>query len=205
MLKIYLARHGQNVDNVNGVLNGHRDKPLTKKGIEQAHEVANKIKGNNLHFDFIYTSPLKRASKTAEIISDTINGSKPVEMIELIERDFGVMTGEKQSRIEELCAPDIIKAELITYFLNPKGAETFPDLVKRADELLLKVKNKHKDGNILLVTHGDFGKMIYAAYYNLHWKEVLELFHFGNSELLLLSPNSQAGEAHVFKILQHNH
>lgn len=205
MLKIYLARHGQNVDNANGILNGRRDKPLTEKGIEQAHEVANKIKDNKLHFDFIYTSPLKRASKTAEVISKTINGPNPVKMTELIERDFGVMTGEEQSRVEELCAPDIVKAEVITYFLNPKGAETFPDLVKRAKKLLSKVQNKHKDENILLVTHGDFGKMLYAAYYNLHWKEVLEMFHFGNSEILLLSPDSQAGEAHVFKILQHNH
>ncbi len=32
MLKIYLMRHGQNLDNLNGILNGHRDEPLTEKG-----------------------------------------------------------------------------------------------------------------------------------------------------------------------------
>jgi broad specificity phosphatase PhoE len=36
MLKLYLARHGQNLDNANGILNGHRDEPLTKKGMEKA-------------------------------------------------------------------------------------------------------------------------------------------------------------------------
>ncbi len=205
MLKIYLARHGQNVDNANGILNGHRDKPLTSMGIEQAHEVANKIKSHNLSFDYIYTSPLKRASKTATIIANIIKGPKPIQLPELIERDFGVMTGVEHSRIEELCTPGIIKAEIITYFLNPEGAETFPDLIKRASKLLKKIKAQHKNGNILLVSHGDFGKMIYAAYYQLHWKEVLELFHFGNSELLLLSPDSQAGETHIFTILQYNH
>lgn len=204
MLQIYLARHGQDQDNANGILNGHRDEPLTEKGIAQAHEVADKIKDTKLSFDFIYSSPLQRASKTAKVISETIAGPKPIITPELIERDFGVMTGEKQSRIEELCAPDIIKAEIITYFLDPENAETFPDLITRAKKLLAKIKAKHKDGKVLLVTHGDFGKMIYAAYYNLHWKEVLELFHFGNSELLLLSPDSQPGEAHVFTILQHN-
>ena len=71
MLKLYLARHGQNEDNANGVLNGHRDLPLTEKGLEQAAEVAQKIKAAGLVFDHIFTSPLVRASRTAEVISKT--------------------------------------------------------------------------------------------------------------------------------------
>lgn len=204
MLKIYLARHGQNEDNANGVLNGRRDLPLTDIGEAQAGEVARKIQNAGLRFDAILSSPLGRALKTAQIIA-TVNGfSQPEVVSELVERDFGSMTGIEQSRIEELCAPDIIKTETITYFLSPEGAETFPDLLNRADNLLRKITEKYKDDSILLVTHGDFGKMIYAKYYNLDWKEVLTLFHFGNSELLLLSPDSSAGEAHVFTILQHN-
>ncbi len=67
------------------------------------------------------------------------------------------------------------------------------------------MQSMHEDGSILLVTHGDVGKMIYAAYYNLGWKDVLTQFHFGNCELLLLSEDSPATEAHVFKQNQHNH
>lgn len=204
MLKIYLARHGQNEDNANGILNGHRDLPLTQAGIDQADEVANKIKEAGLVFDGVFSSPLSRAYKTAKIISEVNGFSKPQVLNELIERDFGSMTGADQSRIEELCAPDIIKTETVTYFLSSEGAETFPDLLKRAGLLLEKITQEYPDGNVLLVTHGDFGKMIYAQYYQLNWEEVLTLFHFGNSELLLLSPDSTAGEAHVFKILQHN-
>ena len=204
MLKIYITRHGQNEDNANGILNGHRDKPLTAKGIEQAQEVAHKIRENHLHFDTIYTSPLVRASKTAEIIADTIDGPKPIVEPDLIERDFGIMTGIENTRIEEMCGPDILKTEIITNFLSPEGAETFPDLLKRGRKPLKKIEGKHKDGSVLLVTHGDFGKMVYAAYYNLGCQEVLELFHFGNSELLLLSADSEPGEAHVFTIMQHN-
>jgi len=204
MLNIYLARHGQNEDNANGILNGHRDLPLTEIGIAQAEEVADKIKHAGLVFDVVLSSPLVRALKTAEIIASVNNFPNPEVMPELIERDFGSMTGLEQSKIEELCAPDIIKTETITYFLSPEGAETFPDLLKRAQLLLDKITEQYKNGSILLVTHGDFGKMIYAEYYGLDWKDVLTLFHFGNSELLLLSPNSGAGEAHVFKIMQHN-
>lgn len=204
MLKIYLARHGQNEDNANAILNGHRDLPLTDIGLSQATEVANKIKDAGLVFDVVLSSPLSRAFKTAEIITRVNNLPQPKVVDELIERDFGSMTGVEQSRVEELCAPDIIKTETITYFLSPEGAETFPDLLKRAGLLLNKLTEEYKDGSILLVTHGDFGKMIYAEYYGLDWKDVLTLFHFGNSEILLLSEDSSAGEAHVFNIIQHN-
>lgn len=142
--------------------------------------------------------------KTAEIISEVNNFAAPIVEEDLIERNFGIMSGLEQSRIEEFCAPNVIKTDTITYFLSPEGAETFPDLLARAERLLDSLRESYSNGSILLVTHGDFGKMIYAKYYSLDWKDVLTLFHFGNSELLVLSPDSEAGEAHVFTILQHN-
>lgn len=205
MLKIYLTRHGQNLDNFNGILNGHRDEPLTAKGIEQAHELAGKIKETGIKFDQIYVSPLQRAFETGKIIAESLHHEAPIIEPLLIERDFGVMTGEKISDIEKLCAPNIIKAEIITYFIDCEGAETFPDLMKRGRLLIDKIQKNHKTGNILLVTHGDIGKMIYAEYHHLEWQKVLTQFHFGNCDLLLLSEDSANDEAHVFKILQHNH
>jgi probable phosphoglycerate mutase len=205
MLKIYLARHGQNEDNVEGILNGHRDKPLTQKGIEQAKEIAQRIKDEGIFFDIIYSSPLCRAFDTAKIISDAIGSSEPKKEPLLIERDFGIMTGKNIQDIEKLCSPNIIKGDVITYFLDPENAETFSDLMKRARILLDKIEANYNDGNILLVTHGDIGKMIYAEYYKLDWKQVLTQFHFGNCDLLLMSKDSIAEEAHVFQILQHNH
>lgn len=205
MLKIYLARHGQDRDNERGILNGRRDESLTEKGVKQAKEVAGKIKETGIFFDDVYTSPLQRAYKTAEIITDTLEIKKPEVLRDLIERDFGVMTGQKQSSIKEMCSPDIFQSDTICYFLTPEGAETFPQLVERAKKLLNSIKSKHKGGNILFVTHGDMGKMIYAAYYNLNWLDVLRMFHFGNSELLELSEESGPEETHVFKITQYNH
>lgn len=205
MLKIYITRHGQNKDNVAGILNGHRDEPLTEKGIEQAREIADKIKEVGIIFDAVYSSPLQRAVETAKIISEAIHSPQPEKEPSLIERDFGTMTGKNISDIEKLCAPNILKAEIITYFLSPEGAETFPDLLNRGGVVLEKIQTKHKTGNILLVTHGDIGKMIYAKYYGLGWEQVLREFHFGNCDLLLLSNDSLAEDTHVFKIAQYNH
>ena len=202
---IYLARHGQDEDNEAGILNGHRDMPLTKLGLEQASQLAQKIKDSGLNFDKVYSSPLQRAYQTAKTITDCLQVEIPEKIDLLIERDFGIMTGKPTKSVTELCSPDILQAEIITYFLSPKGAETFPKLIERAINLLDYIKSKHKEEKILLVTHGDFGKMIYAAYYNLNWQEVLTMFHFGNSELLLLSEDSAAENSHIFNADQYNH
>ena len=58
MLKIYLVRHGQDVDNENGILNGHRDSALTAIGLTQARELAAFIKEHNISFAKVYSSPL---------------------------------------------------------------------------------------------------------------------------------------------------
>lgn len=204
-MEIYLARHGQNEDNVQGILNGHRDLPLTELGRAQAREAAQNIIEHGLIFDAVLCSPLVRAHETADIIATEVKAPSPIVSHLLIERDFGVMTGELVADIKKLCAPDIIETDTITYFLSPEGAETFPVILERAYQLLEEIVEQYKDKKILLVTHGDMGKMIYAAYYTLPWEHVLTQFHFGNSELLKLSPDSPPEEAHVFTLEQHNH
>lgn len=168
MLKIYLARHGQDEDNASGILNGHRDFPLTEVGVNQAQTLADKIKNADINFDIIYSSPFKRTLQTAKIIAENTDIKNNIVRLDLLkERNFGVMTGKPAKDIEILCAPDILKTKTITYFLSPKGAETFPDLCNRAKEIIDFVTKKHKNGSVLLVTSGDIGKMIYASYYNL--------------------------------------
>ncbi len=206
MFRIYLSRHGQNEDNAEGILNGHRDRPLTAIGIEQAKELAELVRNSGLTFDAIYSSPLSRAYVTAQTVAHALNLPEPEKMPLLIERDFGIMMGKPVADIERLCTPDIIKTDTITYFLSPEGAETFPQLLERAFKILQTIEDKHPNGgNILLVTHGDLGKMLYAAYYHLGWKDILTMFHFGNSELLILAEDSPAEDTHVFTIEQHNH
>lgn len=201
-VEIYIARHGQNEDNANGILNGHRDLPLTDLGRQQAQGLAEGIDEVGLTFDAVYSSPLDRALETAKIICGVLNiGVEPVIIPELIERDFGVMTGVPSAEIEALCAPDIVKTDTITYFLSPKGAETFPDLVKRGQEALDHVRSVQTEGNALLVCHGDIGKMVYVAATNKPWEDVLRNFHFGNGDLIEVSTDDNA---HKVKLPQHN-
>ncbi len=205
MAKIFIVRHGQDQDNVQKILNGHRNKPLTQQGLLQARQLAEHINQTSMKFDFIYSSPLARAYATALMISGTATDA-PTPLDLLIERDFGIMSGKSTDDIEKFCAPHIIKTDTITYFLNPEGAETFPQLLARGQAVLDYIAQNHSaEESILLVCHGDIGKMIYAAYYKLDWKDVLIRFHFGNSEMLMLAKGSTPENSHVFKQEQFNH
>lgn len=204
MLRIYLARHGQDEDNENGLLNWHRDKPLTNIGTEQARSLATTIKDSALSFDGIYSSPLQRAYKTASIIAEALDADYPEKIDLLIERDFWELTGIKISDAIKFSQTDILPTSKVTYILHPKDGEDFPTLLKRGGKIVEFIESKHKDGNVLLVAHGDIGKMIYAAYYKIDRKEVLQSFHFWNAELILLAPNTKPSETHIFKTEQHN-
>jgi len=204
MNSYFVIRHGQDQDNAQGILNGHRDNPLTDIGISQANKLAQNIKNLNLKIDLVLTSPLARTKATADIVSQYNNFPKPSIEPLLIERNFGVMTGEKQIDIPKLCSPNIIQSDTINYFLNPPGAEIFPDLIARSKEFFSKYDSQYNDKNILLVTHGDFGKMLYCAFYNLKWPEVLTAFHFGNSEMLQLTPSNTPQNSKLITIKQYN-
>lgn len=198
MVEIYLCRHGQNVDNANGILNGHRDLPLTDIGREQAKEIGQLAKNSDLKFDHIYTSPLIRAKETAEIIAQLTGSPEPEVIPELIERELGELSGRPHSDITKM-SKELIQTDAVNYFLDI--GESFPDTLKRAQIVLDNVHQKHKNGKVLLVTHGDIGKMIFAAFHKEPWQEVLKHFHFGNSELLLLHEDSKH-RPHVFTIDQ---
>ena len=66
MNNIYLTRHGSTLWNLEKRLQGSNDSELTDEGIFQAKLLAKRIK--DLNISKIYTSPIKRAYRTAEII-----------------------------------------------------------------------------------------------------------------------------------------
>lgn len=201
-VEIFVARHGQNEDNVNGILNGHRDLPLTELGRKQAQNLAEGIEAVALTFDAVYSSPLSRAFETARIICKHLGlKTEPVVIPELIERDFGTGTGRPIEDVVREAGDNVIRTEGVTYVLDFEGGETLPTVVDRAHKALEHVRSLQSEGTALLVCHGDIGKMVYAAATGKPWDEVLQEFHFGNGDLIEVSPND---EAHKIKLPQHN-
>ena len=69
--------------------------------------------------------------ETVQIVSNVNDLPEQIIILEIIERDFGMMTGRFDGYIEEMCSPDIIKTDAITYFLNPDDVETFDDVYRK--------------------------------------------------------------------------
>ena len=65
-MKLYLIRHGETDWNIVKRLQGSTDIPLNENGEAIAKETCRAM--NDIHFDIIYTSPLKRAYRTAELV-----------------------------------------------------------------------------------------------------------------------------------------
>ena len=204
MLKIYLARHGQDEDNSKGLLNGQRDTPLTSLGLEQARELATKIKEAGITFNKVYSSPLMRAYMTAQTITDTLGINKPIILDNLIERNFGDLTGQPISAIDDLPENEIIRTSTISYFPNPKNGETFEELTERAKKALATIEAENSDGAVLIVAHGDFNKAFAANYCGFDLMHVLQNMHLGNAELFLLEKGVEPEESKVFSQKQYN-
>lgn len=146
---IYIVRHGETDYNVEGRYGGRIDVELNAKGIEQAHILQNELK--DIKFDIVISSPLKRAHKTATIITN----SKITIDNRIIERD----NGELEGKLKQDCPSNID-------FNNPNtgyGIESIIDFRKRIFEFFDEITREYKGKNILIVTHAGVG--IYARCY----------------------------------------
>jgi len=63
-MELYVSRHCETLSNIQRRLTGSLDSPLTEKGIEQAKSLGKSLE--NITFDAVYSSPLKRAVETVK-------------------------------------------------------------------------------------------------------------------------------------------
>ena len=125
------------------VLQGRSDHPLNEEGIRQAQDAAAALSG--LFFDHVFTSPLKRAVQTAQIVAPDV---EPVIDDRLIEMDYGPYEGADLKALPP---------EVLTFFSDfvhnpaPAGMEPLESVVKRSGCFLEDIKSLN--GNILISTH----------------------------------------------------
>lgn len=140
---IYIIRHGKTERNRANVLQGRSDFPLNDEGVRQAMKAAETLK--NIKFSHVFSSPLIRAVRTAEL---AVPGVAPVIDERLIEMDYGPYEGA------DLKAPP---PEIIRFFRDfvhepaPAGMEPLSSVVSRVGEFLEEIRGR--SGNILISTH----------------------------------------------------
>ena len=142
---IYFVRHGETDYNKAGKAQGHMDIPLNEVGLSQAQETADKLK--DVDIDMIYSSPLKRARVTADIVNKYHN-VKVVEDDRLRE----LYLGNRQGVVLKDCS----KEEIAEFLRDPKkfGAESYEELCSRVEEIYKEIELVAKDKNVLIVSHG---------------------------------------------------
>ena len=140
---LYVIRHGKTDWNLKNKIQGRADIPLNAFGIQEAKITKELLK--QIHFYKIISSPLIRAKKTAEIISNceipVITDSR------IIERDFGEFEG--------LNKEDFDYSSFWNYSLNNKyiKAENIQQLLNRVYNFLDEYKEVYEKNNVLVVTH----------------------------------------------------
>lgn len=146
---LYLVRHGETQSNARGVLQGALDSPLTRRGRQQALDVAAALRARNVLPALMLASPQGRAQTTLEIIREALPALKGVPArIEpcLAEMNYGTCQGVPLASLP--FDPWMPKDGAARF-----GGETGREVQRRALEGLLGVMDK-ASGNVLAVSHG---------------------------------------------------
>lgn len=155
-MNIYVVRHGQTDWNVKKLCQGQVDIPLNQKGEAQAKITKRKLE--NTEIDLIISSPLSRARKTADIINEGRN-IPIIEDVRLMERSFGEYEKAPMDSFDHQGCWD--------YNCNChyEKAENIRDFCKRIELTIEDYKEKYREKNILLATHGGVSMALYV-YFN---------------------------------------
>jgi uncharacterized phosphatase len=141
-MRIFLIRHGETDWNLEGRLQGREDIPLNETGILQADICGQAFRGMNI--GAIITSPLARASKTAEIIAGHVGINELIIDDRLIERDFGELSGAAYDR-----------RKYFDTFGIDTGIEPYDTLQKRLMDCIKdRAINMPDACNMIMVSHG---------------------------------------------------
>lgn len=199
MTTIYLTRHGETEWNLQGKFQGFGDSPLTARGIKQAEGLAKRI--DKLPIDAIYSSDLKRAKHTAEIL----RGNRDIPIIEreaLREKAFGSWEGLTYYDIAT-----VRKVDLENYFRNPslnlpEDGEAYQDFTARVLRQMSTIEKDHPGQSVLVVTHGLVLKVLLAYYEGIDLENIHDIplpkqasltmvnIHEGRAELMLAADTS---------------
>jgi alpha-ribazole phosphatase/probable phosphoglycerate mutase len=155
---IFLARHGESDWNVEKRFQGHRDRPLTERGREQAHALADLVGAEKI--GAVYTSPLSRARETAEIVAARV-GLKVVALPELREVDTGSWSGLSRADVEARFPEGF--AHWRSGGSAWENGESYDEMAERVIGALRKIAEDHPDGRVLVVSHGGPIRAIHAA------------------------------------------
>lgn len=150
--RLCVARHGQTDWNIEEILQGWLDIAINDEGRQQAREFAAACAGSG--FVRIYSSPLRRALETAEIIAGELNLEPPLTHEGLKERNFGVVQGLPKAvlaKMNALLLEEILRRNPACEF---EYGESMDGFASRVLDAVIDIGKRHRGERILVITHG---------------------------------------------------
>ena len=156
-----LVRHAESAWNAEGIYQGRLESELSALGERQALALGSRLSSRQLAG--VYSSPLRRAVRTAEVVSDGAVHQRQ----ELSEIDHGEWSGLRRAQVEKrwpdlarqwLAAPDTVRMP---------GGESLLDVRRRALAFLAAVRQEHADGDILVISHGTVLRLLLAHFLDM--------------------------------------
>lgn len=160
MIDFWLIRHGETIENAQGICQGQTPGRLSEEGMMQARALAEYLK--NEEFDVIYSSDLRRTMKTTEEVTRFHPGYEIIPELLLRERYLGDWQGKPFPK-------NWNEIDL------PEGAETSEDLIVRAKAFLSLLKERHEGQKVFAMSHGGLIRAFWTVLHGLeddsysHW------------------------------------
>ena len=153
MIKLVLVRHGKSVWNKDNKFTGWTDVNLSEEGIEEAKEAGKKLYNAGFNFDIVYTSVLKRAIDTANLIIEEMHDNDLIikRSYKLNERHYGALQGLNKQDTMDKYGEEQVKLWRRGFVMPPKltmDDPRFPGndpLYKDIDKTLLPLSESLKE------------------------------------------------------------
>ena len=149
MAELILARHGETAWNVEKVFRGRADVDLDRVGLKQAELLGKYL--SNWELEAIYSSPLRRALDTANMVARYQKVA--VHVAEgLTDFDYGEWQSVPEQEVKKLYPALLNEWHSNPHKVRTPGGESLEDVRRRVVELINDILPRHR-GNVLLVSH----------------------------------------------------
>ena len=196
---LYVIRHAESEWNPIGRYQGLLNPNLSERGEKQAKILAESLKGKGIKV--VYTSPLLRTKRTAEMIAITLN----VPLIEdkrIIEIDHGIWSGKLVKEVKKEF-PEMFETWLKEpWKVNFPEGENLMEVYKRVKDFVEDIKRKHKSETVAVVSHTVPIRALYCAALNLPI-EYFWSFGCDNASYSILKFEEDRTTLHKLNITEH--
>jgi len=158
-MKIVLIRHGQTLWNKEEIFRGRSDIPLDDVGIKQAKAITKRL--SSFGIKAVYSSPLKRALETAQIIAKRFNLKVKVDD-DLIDFDFGEWQGLDLKDVQGQFPETYQKWLKEPHLANIPNGENLGSVRSRVNKALNRILKEQQD-DVAVVSHRVINKLLILA------------------------------------------